>query len=215
MKGSKICGISDLTTLNYIINHPYSPNYIGFIVNFSRSPRFIKFDKLTELLNEDKKNCKFTAVLVKPSLEILEKIKDLPFDYYQIYDCTAEEIQSIKNDYNKKIIVALTISDQKDIEKYKDFEDIADILLFDSKGYERSESFNHKLLNNVKTSKPIMVAGDIKTNDLVKFKDTPYLIDISGHLESKKGVKDLNKIRAPPNSLVRFSAKYNGEGLPM
>ena len=194
MKGSKICGISDLTTLNYIINHPYSPNYIGFIVNFSRSPRFIKFDKLTELLNEDKKNCKFTAVLVKPSLEILEKIKDLPFDYYQIYDCTAEEIQSIKNDYNKKIIVALTISDQKDIEKYKDFEDIADILLFDSKGYERSESFNHELLNNVNTSKPIMVAGDIKTNDLVKFKDTPYLIDISGHLESKKGVKDLNKI---------------------
>ena len=194
MKGSKICGISDLTTLNYIINHPYSPNYIGFIVNFSRSPRFIKFDKLTELLNEDKKNCKFTAVLVKPSLEILEKIKNLPFDYYQIYDCTAEEIQSIKNDYNKKIIVALTISDQKDIEKYKDFEDIADILLFDSKGYERSESFNHELLNNVNTSKPIMVAGDIKTNDLVKFKDTPYLVDISGHLESKKGVKDLNKI---------------------
>ena len=194
MKGSKICGISDLTTLNYIINHPYSPNYIGFIVNFSRSPRFIKFDKLTELLNEDKKNCKFTAVLVKPSLEILEKIKDLPFDYYQIYDCTTEEIQSIKNDYNKKIIVALTISDQKDIEKYKDFEDIADILLFDSKGYERSESFNHELLNNVNTSKPIMVAGDIKTNDLVKFKDTPYLVDISGHLESKKGVKDLNKI---------------------
>ena len=194
MKGSKICGISDLTTLNYIINHPYSPNYIGFIVNFSRSPRFIKFDKLTELLNEDKKNCKFTAVLVKPSLEILEKIKDLPFDYYQIYDCTAEEIQSIKNDYNKKIIVALTISDQKDIEKYKDFAVIAYILLFDSTCYERSESFNHEFLNNVNTSNPIMVAGDIKTNDLVKFKDTPYLVDISGHLESKKGVKDLNKI---------------------
>ena len=194
MKGSKICGISDLTTLNYIINHPYSPNYIGFIVNFSRSPRFIKFDKLTELLNEDKKNCKFTAVLVKPSLEILEKIKDLPFDYYQIYDCTAEEIQSIKNDYNKKIIVALTISDQKDIKKYKEFEKIADILLFDSKGYDQSESFNHELLKNVNTLKPIMIAGDIKTDDLIRFKDKPYLIDISGHLESKKGVKDLNKI---------------------
>lgn len=194
MKGSKICGISDLTTLNYIINHPYSPNYIGFIVNFSRSPRFIKFDKLTELLNEDKKNCKFTAVLVKPSLEILEKIKDLPFDYYQIYDCTPDEIKNIKEKYNKKIISAFTVSSQDDIDRYKDFEDIADILLFDSKGYERSESFNHELLNNVNTSKPIMVAGDIKTNDLVKFKDTPYLIDISGHLESKKGVKDLNKI---------------------
>ena len=194
MKNSKICGISDLTTLNYIINHPYSPRYIGFIVNFLRSPRFVKFDKLTELLNVDKKNCKFTAVLVKPNLDILEKIKDLPFDYYQIYDCTLEEIQLIKNDYNKKIIVALTISDQKDIKKYKEFEKIADILLFDSKGYDQSDSFNHELLKNVNTSKPIMIAGDIKTDDLIRFKDKPYLIDISGHLESKKGVKDLNKI---------------------
>ncbi len=194
MKGSKICGISDLTTLNYIINHPYSPNYIGFIVNFLRSPRFVKFNKLTELLNESKKNCKFTAVLVKPGLDILEKIKNLPFDYYQIYDCTPEEIRLIKNNYNKKIIVALTISDEKDIEKYKEFEKIADILLFDSKGYDQSESFNHELLNNVNTSKPIMIAGDIKTDDLIRFKDKPYLIDISGHLESKKGIKDLNKI---------------------
>ena len=194
MKNSKICGISDLTTLNYIINHPYSPKYVGFIVNFLRSPRFVKFDKLTELLNVDKKNCKFTAVLVKPNLDILEKIKDLPFDYYQIYDCTLEQIQLIKNDYNKKIIVALTISDQKDIEKYKEFEKIADILLFDSKGYDQSDSFNHELLKNVNTSKPIMIAGDIKTDDLIRFKDKPYLIDISGHLESKKGVKDLNKI---------------------
>ena len=194
MKNSKICGISDLTTLNYIINHPYSPKYIGFIVNFLRSPRFVKFDKLTELLNVDKKNCKFTAVLVKPNLDILEKIKDLPFDYYQIYDCTPEEIRLIKNNYNKKIIVALTISDEKDIEKYKEFEKIADILLFDSKGYDQSDSFNHELLKNVNTSKPIMIAGDIKTDDLIRFKDKPYLIDISGHLESKKGVKDLNKI---------------------
>ena len=194
MKNSKICGISDLTTLNYIINHPYSPKYIGFIVNFLRSPRFVKFDKLTELLNVDKKNCKFTAVLVKPNLDILEKIKDLPFDYYQIYDCTLEQIQLIKNDYNKKIIVAITISDQKDIEKYKEFEKIADILLFDSKGYDQSDSFNHELLKNVNTSKPIMIAGDIKTDDLIRFKDKPYLIDISGHLESKKGIKDLNKI---------------------
>ena len=71
---------------------------------------------------------------------------------------------------------------------------IADILLFDSKGYEQSESFDHELLNDIKTSKQIMVAGDIKTNDLTKFKNKPYIIDISGHLESEKGFKDINKI---------------------
>ena len=39
-----------------------------------------------------------------------------------------------------------------------------------------------------------MVAGDIKTNDLKKFKNKPYIIDISGDLESEKGFKDINKI---------------------
>ena len=194
IKGCKICGVSDPDTLRFIVNHPYPPKFIGFICNYQKSPRYVEFEKLENLLNIKKNNCQYVAVLVKPNKEILEKIKNLPFDYYQIYDCTPEEIKMIKEKYNKKIISALTISNQYDIDKYRDLDDITDILLFDSKGYEQSQSFNHELLNNVNTSKPIMVAGDIKTNDLVKFKDTPYLIDISGDLESKKGVKDLNKI---------------------
>ena len=194
MKGAKICGISDLDTLNYIINHPYPASFIGFIVNYSQSPRFVKFKKLKELLNVDKKKCKFVCVLVKPDPEILQKIQNLPFDYYQIYDCSPDEIELIKNNCNKKIIAALTISNSRDIKRYKDFENVADIILFDSKGYERSESFDHEFLNNVKTSKQIMVAGDIKTDDLIKFKNKPYLIDVSGHLESEKGFKDINKI---------------------
>ena len=191
---SKICGVSDSKTLNYIIDHVHPPQFIGFIVNYPKSSRFIKFERLKELLNVDKKNCKFVCVLVKPDSEILLKIKNLPFDYYQIYDCSPKEIQLIKNKYNKKIIAALTISESYDIKRYKDFESIADILLFDSNGYEKSASFNHEFLNDVKTSKQIMVAGDIKTDDLPKFKDKSYIIDISGHLESEKGIKDINKI---------------------
>ena len=206
MKGSKICGISDLNTLNFIINHPYPASFIGFIVNYSQSPRFVKFEKLKELLNVDKKKCKFVCVLVKPDTEILKKIQSLPFDYYQIYDCSPKEIELIKYNYDKKIIAALTISNSEDIKRYKDFENIADILLFDSKGYENSESFNHEFLNEVKTSKQIMVAGNIKTNDLAKFKNKPYIIDISGHLESKKGVKDINKIDKFLNTVHNISS---------
>ena len=194
IKGCKICGISDLKTLNHIVNHPYPPSYIGFICNYKKSPRFVQLNKLKELLNINRKKSKFVAVLVKPDDEILEKIKSLNFDYYQIYDCSPEEIELIKNNYRKKIITALTIFNSEDIKRYKDFENVADILLFDSKGYEVSDSFNHEFLNDVKTSKPIMVAGDIKTNDLTKFKNKPYIIDISGHLESEKGVKDIKKI---------------------
>ena len=206
ISSTKICGISDPKTLNYILNHPHPPSLIGFICNYKKSPRYVEFEKLQKLLNVDKKKCKFVCVLVKPDSEILLKIHDLPFDYYQIYDCSPKEIELIKFNYDKKIIAALTISNSEDIKRYKDFENIADILLFDSKGYENSESFNHEFLNEVKTSKQIMVAGDIKTNDLAKFKNKPYIIDISGHLESKKGVKDINKIDKFLNTVHNISS---------
>ena len=194
IKGSKICGISDLNTLNFIINHPYPPQFIGFICNYKKSSRYVEVKKLNELLKLDKKKSNFVAVLVKPDESIIEEIKHLPFDYYQIYDCTVEEMKEIKQKHNKKIITALTVSNQDDVNKYKAFEDIADILLFDSKGYEKTQSFNHNFLDNINVSKPIMVAGDIKTDDLKNFKDKPFLIDVSGNLESEKGVKDINKI---------------------
>jgi len=206
IKGSKICGISDLDTLNFIINHPYPPQFIGFICNYKKSSRYVDIEKLNKLLAIDNLKSNFVAVLVKPDEDILEKIKHLPFDYYQIYDCTPDEIKSIKEKYNKKIIAVLTISNQDDVNKYKAFEDIADILLFDSKGYEKTQSFNHNFLDNINISKPIMVAGDIKTDDLNNFKDKPFLIDVSGNLESEKGVKDINKIDKFLNTVHNISS---------
>ena len=206
MKGCKICGISDLDTLNFIISHPYPSQFIGFICNYKKSSRYVGVEKLNELLKLDKKKSNFVAVLVKPDETILEEIKHLPFDYYQIYDSTPDEIKEIKQKYNKKIISAFTVSNQDDINKYKNFEDIADILLFDSKGYEKTQSFNHNFLDNVNSSKPIMVAGDIKTDDLNNFKDKPFLIDVSGNLESEKGVKDINKIDKFLNTVHNISS---------
>ena len=86
IKGSKICGISDTKTLTYIVNHSYPPQFIGFIVNWKASSRYVELDRLKELLNIDKKKSKYVAVVVKNDESTLEKIKDLPFDYYQIYD---------------------------------------------------------------------------------------------------------------------------------
>ena len=38
---SKICGVSDPKTLNYIVNHKYPPQFIGFIVNYPNSKRYV------------------------------------------------------------------------------------------------------------------------------------------------------------------------------
>ena len=142
----------------------------------------------------NKKNSNFVSVLVKPDEKILEKIKHLPFDYYQIYDCTPEEIKEIKQKYNKKIITALTIKDETDVQKYHSFSDVTDIFLFDSKGYEKSMGFEHALIEKIKFNKPLMIAGNIQVDDnLENYKKIADIIDISGGLETY-GVKDKSKI---------------------
>ena len=194
MKGSKICGISDLDTLKFIIDHQYPPLFIGFICNYKKSSRYVEVEKLNELFKLNKKNSYFVAVLVKPDEDILEKIKHLPFDYYQLYDCTPEETKEIKKKYDKKIITALTIKDESDVQKHNLFSEVADIYLFDSKGYEKSMAFDHELIQKIKVNKPLMLAGNIQINDnLENYNKIADIIDISGGLETS-GLKDKSKI---------------------
>jgi phosphoribosylanthranilate isomerase len=190
----KICGISDPDILNFIINHPFAPKFIGFICNYPKSSRYVEPNDLKKLLNIKKNKSKFVAVLVKPENEILDKIKNLPFDYYQLYDCSPEEIKKIKEKYNRKIITAFTITEKKDVNKYKLFSEMTDIYLFDSKGYEKSASFDHSLLKDIKLNKKLMLAGNIQFNDnLKKYEKIADFLDLSGGLETS-GLKDKSKI---------------------
>ena len=203
IKGIKICGISDPKTLNYIINHAYPPKFIGFITNFKKSKRFVDNSILEKLLNVDKKNINFVSVLVNPNDEILEKIKDMKFDYYQLYNVTPKRTMKIKQKYKKKIISALTIFNKEDVDKYKKYQKISEIILFDGTGYEKSISFDHKLLNNLPSSLNKMIAGNIKIEDIPNFKNKGYFIDLSGGLENNHGKKDIKKI----NKLLNLAAK--------
>ena len=194
IKGIKICGVSDFETLRFIVNHPYPPNYIGFITNYEKSKRFVDYEKLKELLKIKRQNINFVSVMVKPSNEFLKKIENLNFDYYQLYDVSPDRIKTIRNMKPIKIISALTINEKKDVNKYKDYLDISEIILFDGKGYEKSIGFDHDLLNDLPSSINKMIAGDIKIEDILKFKDKDFIIDISGSLENNEGKKDLKKI---------------------
>jgi len=192
---AKICGIKDSKTLNYIVNHNNPPKFIGFITNYPKSRRYVEYKNLKRLINIDKKKINFVSVLVNPNDEILEKIKDLNFDYYQLYDVSPGKTRIIKEKYKVKIITALTIENKNDIEEYKKFESISEIILFDSKGYEKSDRFDHQLLNNVSTSVNKMLAGNIQYDDkLDKYSKITDIIDISGSLETS-GEKDISKIK--------------------
>ena len=161
--------------------------------------------KLKDLINVDKKNVKFVSVLVNPKdNEILEKIKGLNFDYYQLYDVDPERTKEIKLKYKIKIITAITVSNKDDVIKYKDYSEISDIILFDSKGYDKSESFDHDLLNDLPSELNKMIAGNIQINDISNFNNKNFHIDLSGSVENNEGKKDINKI----DKLLNLVAKY-------
>ena len=192
---AKICGIKDSKILNYIVNHNNPPKFVGFITNYPKSKRYVEYKNLKRLININKKKINFVSVLVSPNDEILEKIKDLNFDYYQLYDVSPEKTKMIKEKYKVKIITALAIENKNDVEEYKKFESISEIILFDSRGYEKSVGFDHHLLNDVPTSVSRMLAGNIQYDDkLDKYSKITDIIDISGSLETSRE-KDISKIK--------------------
>jgi len=203
IKDLKICGISDPKTLDYILNHPYPPKFIGFITNYKKSRRYVAYENLKSLVRVNKNHTNFVSVLVDPTNELLEKIKDLNFDYYQLYDVDPIRTIEIKEKYKIKIISALTISDKKDVDRYKDYLEISDIILFDSKGYHKSESFDHNLLDDVPNKINKMIAGNIQIDDIPYLKNKDFIIDLSGSIENNEGKKDINKI----NRLLKLFAE--------
>ena len=203
---AKICGIKDLKTLNYIIKHKHPPKFIGFICNYPKSHRNLNIKDLKKLVNTNKnEKINFVSVLVDPTEDMLKKIKKLNFEYLQLYDVSPEKTKFIKKKMKTKIISAITINNQSDVYKYRDYVKVSEIILFDSKGYEKSISFNYNLLNNVPSTITRMLGGGIQYNDnLDKYGKITDIIDLSGSLETK-GEKDISKINIFLNKINEIS----------
>ena len=188
---AKICGLTETIHVEKCLE--YGASMCGFILFYPKSHRNLSLNKAKELTSfkHSKAN---VAVMVQPDKSQLESIKNLNFQYYQIYgDQTSNEINEIKKSYDVKIIKALTIETREDVLKHKKYE-TADIILFDSIGKEKSLSFDHSLLKYVPAKIKKMVAGNIQIQDLEKISKITDILDVSGAVETEKK-KDLNKIK--------------------
>ena len=189
---AKICGLAEKNQVKTCLE--YGASMCGFILFYPKSHRNLSVQKVSELtsIKNSKSN---VAVMVEPSKSDLEKIKDLNFQYYQIYgNQDPAEINEIKKINNVKIIKALTIETGKDVLKYKKYEAVSDIILFDSIGREKSLSFDHSLLKDVSKNVIKMIAGNIQVQDLEKISKIADIVDVSGAVETEKK-KDLTKIK--------------------
>ena len=199
----KCCGLSTAEQVQTSIN--YGADFCGFILNYPKSHRFVNFDKAKELTSLEKKNAKYVGVLVEPKNEELEKFSELNIDYFQIYgNYNSESILNIKLKFNKKIIVAIQVKNQKDILNYKKFENVSDIILWDSTGLEHSLEWNYNWIKSIPSHITKMIAGNINIDKLKKISKLADIVDVSGALETNQ-VKDILKIKNFLNNIKKFN----------
>ena len=190
---TKVCGLKNAEEVETCVSN--NANFCGFILNYKKSHRFIDYQTAERLTQLNKQNTFYVGVLVNPSDGELKKFSNLNLDYFQIYgDYTQEQLNAIKINYKKKVIISLQIKQEQDILKYKIYEKVADIILFDSSGLHQSLSWNYNWIKQVPSSVTRMLAGNINIDMLENLKEITDIIDVSGALETDK-VKDLNKIK--------------------
>ena len=188
----KICGMTDAATIQTAIDHKV--DYLGFVF-YPKSPRNLTPKQATLLTKNIPSHINKVAVIVNETDQFIEYIKN-DFDTFQLHgDEDLNRVKELKKKYNKKIIKAIKVTDENSAKKFQQFEDEVDMFLFDSPAMEKSAKFNWQILQNLKITKPYLIAGSININNVDEvLKYNPYGIDVSGGVEKNRGVKCGEKI---------------------
>ena len=186
----KICGINSENVIHTILKNG-GCKYLGFVF-YPPSPRNLSIEKSKKLTKIIPSHIKKVAVLVKPEITFIEKIKD-QFDYFQVYETSPAESKELKLISNKKIIQSIKVKEKKDINLYEQYIGVADEFLFDSSAMEKSSSFDWNYLKNIQI-KDWFLAGGINIDNLELAQSITKKIDISSGLEDNPGIKSPKKI---------------------
>ena len=187
----KVCGMRDPQLIDTAIQN--GAKYIGFILNYPKSPRSITVNELQSLIKQIPVHIKKVAVMVNPEIKEVKQIEN-DCDFVQLHgDETNDDIKKIKQQTKLKVIKAIKIGDEKDLNQFIQFPD-ADHLLLDTPAMgQEGDEFNFNLLNHIQNQN-YFLAGKISINNVgtaLKYSD---MIDVNSSLETKKGIKDTEKI---------------------
>ena len=190
----KICGLHPARDVKLCIE--LGVDFLGFVF-YTKSPRNVDLKEIETLKKYNRLNSKFVAVTVNPSNEFIKNIVQKNFDYIQLHGSeTKERVEEIKS-MGLKIIKAIKVRDEKDINEYKKYES-ADIILFDTPGMEKSIEFPKDLILKLPRGEKFALAGSISRNNIENIKKLGITFcDLSSSLETDDeiGYKDHQKIK--------------------
>ena len=197
----KICGLNPARDVQTCIN--IKVNFLGFVF-FKKSPRNIDLKDIDVLKKYNRKSSQYVSVCVDPEDAFLQENILGNFDYIQLHGSeTNERVKEIKN-MGIKVIKAIKIKEQKDIDLYKDYEDVADLILFDSTSMEKSKSIPKDLISKLPKGEKFGLAGAINLENVQEYCQLGFnFLDLSSGLEKEnlKGYKDHLKIKSFMNKV--------------
>ena len=194
----KICGLNITRDVQLCID--LKVNFLGFVF-YKKSPRNVNIRDINILSTYNKKNSSFVAVAVNPTDDFIKEYLLSNFDYIQLHGSESNDRISEIKKMGFKIIKAIKVKDEKDIDKYKEFTN-ADIILFDTPGMEKSLKFPKNLITKLPQGENYALAGSISEDNLQNINKLGVnFFDLSSSLESQSGFKDHFKIKSFINKI--------------
>ena len=199
----KICGLNITRDVQLCID--LKVNFLGFVF-YKKSPRNVNIKDINILSTYNKKDSSFVAVTVNPTDNFIKENLLGNFEYIQLHGSESNDRVSEIKKMGFKIIKAIKIKEEKDIDKYKEFTN-ADKILFDTPGMEKSLEFPKNLIAKLPQGENYALAGSVSEDNLQNFyKLGVNFFDLSSSLESQLGYKDHLKIK---NFMNKFNELKN------
>ena len=213
----KICGIKDVVNLDAAID--CGADYIG-LVFYPASPRSVSIEQariLSKRVSDRAGSKKVSRVglFVDPDDSFLNTIIEaVSPDFIQLHgNETPERVRVVSERYKRPVIKGLAVDDAFNFNLVRPYEEAADWLLFDAKPIPgglpggTGQRFDWSLLKGLAFAKPWMLSGGLTPENVGEALSvlTPDAVDVSSGVESAKGVKDPDKIKAFIKAAMGFS----------
>ncbi len=191
----KICGMK--FPKNILEVGTLLPDFMGFIF-WGKSSRY--FEGEIPMLP---KSIKKVGVFVDESFEIVvSKIDKYKLDCIQLHGNESIEFCQKLKEIPIEIIKVFSIKDNFNFEILREFENVCDYFLFDTKGKlpgGNGTTFDWNLLKKYPSNKPFFLSGGIGIEEINLLKDMNlpiYGIDVNSKFETEPGLKKTELLKS-------------------
>ena len=209
---AKICGITRIQDIQSVVQA--GADAIGFVF-FAPSPRSVTAAQAAELIQHVPPYVQTVGLFVNASAaEIQDILKISPVDILQFHgDESPEQCQTIAQTVGRRWYKAIQVKPELDvIAEIQAFQQAgASAVLLDAWHPELKGGTGHSFdwAQFPKLDIPLILAGGLKPGNIEEAIQTTgaYAVDVSGGVESAKGIKDQQLIERFMQGVHRGSAK--------